>query len=196
VTIVAALFVDPRGVYSGVAGVELWPADRDARTYPGPFPVVAHPPCSRWCQLAPVNAARYGHRIGDDGGCFSAALAHVRSFGGVLEHPAFSLAWPAYGLTAPALTGEWSSAGPCGGYVAHVEQGHFGHAARKATWLYARHVSLPTLPRGRSRATAWVSWMVNHGKGDGRRRISKQAASATPPAFAEMLLDMARDARP
>ena len=35
-------------------------------------------PCDRWCQMAPVNQARYGHRVGDDGGCFAAALEAVR----------------------------------------------------------------------------------------------------------------------
>jgi hypothetical protein len=40
-----------------------------------------------------VNQARYGHRVGDDGGCFASALASVRQWGGVLEHPALTLAW-------------------------------------------------------------------------------------------------------
>src|SRR5947207_11553581 len=85
---VAALYVDAKGVYANLPNVEVWDEARDARRYAGPWPVVAHPPCSSWCQLASVNEARWGKRIGDDGGTFAAALKAVRTFGGVLEHPA------------------------------------------------------------------------------------------------------------
>ena len=45
---VAALYVQTRGVYYGVDGVDAWGLpDRDAREYAGPWPVVAHPPCER-----------------------------------------------------------------------------------------------------------------------------------------------------
>jgi hypothetical protein len=45
---VAALYVEPQGCYVGVPGVDPWDEARDARTYAGPHPVVAHPPCQRW----------------------------------------------------------------------------------------------------------------------------------------------------
>src|SRR5690349_3019203 len=98
---VAALFVNPRGDYPRTPGVWAWDEKADARKYAGPWPVVAHPPCSRWCRLAGLVQARWGHRVGDDGGCFASALASVREWGGVLEHPAYSKAWPAYGLATP-----------------------------------------------------------------------------------------------
>lgn len=41
----------------------------------------------------------------------------------------------------------------CGGWTCQVEQGHYGHRARKATWLYAVGVDLPTLKWGPSVAT-------------------------------------------
>ena len=98
---IAALFVDPHGCYAGLEGVDLWDEGRDARLYPGPHPVVAHPPCARWCRLAALTEARYGLRQGEDGGCFASALASVRRWGGVLEHPASSKAWSAHDLLAP-----------------------------------------------------------------------------------------------
>jgi len=79
---IAALFVDARGCYAGLPDVDVWDEARDARLYPGPHPVVAHPPCTRWCRLAGLVEARWGHKRGDDGGCFASALASVRRWGG------------------------------------------------------------------------------------------------------------------
>jgi hypothetical protein len=192
----AALFVAPDGVYAGLPGVELWDETRDARTYDGPWPVVAHPPCDRWCQMAPVNQARYGHRIGDDGGCFASALASVRQWGGVLEHPAQSLAWPAYGLPNPPRAG-WMKT-PCGGWVAHVEQRHYGHRARKATWLYAYGLTPPSLKWGPGPAPeAWIS--ADRPRAElaarGIAQLSKREAKATPVPFRDLLLDMSRSVK-
>lgn len=196
--VVAALYVydDPRGAYHGLPGVELWGEVRDARGYDGPHPVVCHSPCSRWCQLAPINQKRYGHRVGDDGGMFAHALASVRRWGGVLEHPAQTYAWAAFDLPKPHVGGGWQR-GTCGGWSCHVEQGNYGHAARKATWLYAFGVALPELVWGRATdCEAIVSWCANHASPgmDGKRRIGKRAASHTPDAFRDVLLAMARSA--
>jgi hypothetical protein len=163
---VAALFVQRRGVYAGVPDVELWDAKRDARTYAGPWPVVAHPPCSRFCRLAGLVEKRWGYKRGDDGGGFAAALEAVRKFGGVLEHPAYSDAWTIYGLPIPNVGGGWQR-GIEGGWTAHVEQFRYGHAARKATWLYAYGVKhLPSLRWGCTpdkASLALVSWCGNNG---------------------------------
>ena len=133
---IAALFVETGGHYFGLKGVDPWDVTRDARNYAGPWPVVAHPPCSRWCRLAGLVEARWGHKRGDDGGCFASALASVRRWGGVLEHPAYSDAWDAFDLPTPPTGGGWVR-GICGGWSCYVEQARYGHDAKKATWLYA-----------------------------------------------------------
>lgn len=192
---VAALFVDPSGAYAGLDSVDLWPEARDARRYQGPHPVVAHPPCSRWCRLAGLVEKRWGHKRGDDGGCFASALASVRRWGGVLEHPAYSDAWAAFLLPVPPRHGGWVR-GVCGGWAAHVEQGRYGHPAKKATWLYAFGVALPELRWGfdpDARSKALVSWCGNRVKsGETRPRVGKAAASRTPDEFRDVLLAMAR----
>lgn len=198
---VAALYVQAGGCYYGLDGVDPWDAARDARRYDGPHPVVAHPPCTRWCRLAGLVEARWGHKRGDDGGCFAAALAAVRRWGGVLEHPAWSDAWPAFKLNKPPRSGGWVSAGPGGGWTCHVEQGRYGHVAKKATWLYAvvdDPSVLPVLRWGsdpEQRSKALVSWCRNHVKsGEVRPRVGKRTASATPPEFRDLLLGIARSA--
>lgn len=194
---IAALYVEPKGCYAGLADVDLWDQARDARLYAGPHPVVAHPPCSRWCRLAGLVEARWGHKRGEDDGCFAAALAAVRQFGGVLEHPAYSAAWPAFGLARPPRHGGWTR-NFCGGWTAHVEQGRYGHPAKKATWVYAFGCELPTLRWGFNpdqKSSALVSWCGNRTRADEKRpRVGKRSAAATPPAFRDLLLSIARTA--
>ena len=142
---IAALYVDSNGVYAGLDDVEVWDEARDARLYAGPWPVVAHPPCQRWCRFAKGIEAQYGdgYRVGDDGGCFKAALNAVLDYGGVLEHPAGSLAWDHFGLPKPVSTEGWTTEFFDAGYSCYVEQGRYGQPMRKATWLYAVGVELP-----------------------------------------------------
>jgi hypothetical protein len=194
---VAALYVDADGIYAGLPGVELWDEDRDARLYAGPHPVVAHPPCARWCQLAGLVQHVHGYRVGDDGGCFEAALEAVRTFGGVLEHPAYSRAWDSFCLPEPLTVEGWTG-GLCGGFSAYVEQHRYGHPARKATWLYAFGVELPPLQWGYSHDSgelAIVSWANYKFRGpDTRERMRVGTSSATPIAFRDELLAIARSA--
>lgn len=195
---IAALYVETGGVYYGISDVDPWDETRDARLYDGPHRVVAHPPCQRWCRLDGLIEARWGHRKGADGGTFAHALDCIRRFGGVLEHPAFTKAWRAHDLTAPGKGG-WYSADLFGGWACHVEQGRYGHPAKKATWLYAVRCELPsldwrTVPDQDSEAL--VSWCGNkvlrHGT---RRQLSQQERSASPMAFRDVLLTMARSVR-
>lgn len=143
---VAALYVEQDGVYVGLEGVDPWDEARDARKYSGPHSVVAHPPCARWSRLARFCEVRHGLKVGDDGGCFAAAIRAVHAFGGVIEHPAFSKAWEHFGLPRPDTKVQGWQHGKCGGFSCYVEQGRYGHAVKKATWLYVFGVSSDDLP--------------------------------------------------
>lgn len=193
---IAALYVEHGGVYYGLDGVEPWGLpDKDAREYDGPHPVIAHPPCARWCRLAGLVEARWGHKRKEDGGCFAAALAAVRKWGGVLEHPAYSDAWPHFDLPTPPRGGGWQR-GICGGWSCHVEQGRYGHPAKKATWLYAYGTELPELRWGHvadTKSSVPVSWCGNRTrKFDKRPRVGAAAALRTPDEFRAELVRMAR----
>lgn len=143
----AALFVEKDGCYFGLNGIDPWDKERDARQYAGPFPVIAHPPCERWGRYwsgGPSGKVR--RELGDDDGCFESALASVRKFGGVLEHPEATHAWGAFGLTRPPWHGGWIKADDLGGFTCCVSQGHYGHASRKMTWFYVNGIDLDELP--------------------------------------------------
>ena len=203
-TMVAALYVQRNGVYYGLPDVDPWDAERDARLYAGPWPVVAHPPCERWGRYwSGGPSARVRRAKGDDAGCFAAALAAVEHYGGVLEHPEASHAWRAFNIVAPPRDGGWIRAGlhrP--GWTCCVEQGHYGHRARKATWLYAFGVELPQLIWGASAAAVRLDEGF-HSAEERRRavrtgvcqRMSGLQLAATPVPFRDLLLSMARTAR-
>ena len=203
---IAALYVQDGGCYFGLDGVDPWPEARDARLYDGPHAVVAHPPCARWSKLAGFVEYVYPGRFpkGQDGGCFAAALASVRKFGGVLEHPEGSAAWAAFGLNHPPRGGGWVAADWHGGWTCCVEQGAYGHKARKATWLYAAGVELPSLRWGSAPGDfEWTSFL-EYNTEDGRRRasrtgivqrMSKRQRAATPIEFRDLLISIARSAR-
>ncbi len=187
---VAALYVETNGTYYGLPDVDPWDEERDARLYAGPWPVVAHPPCNHWCQLASVNAVRYEtFEIGDDAGCFAAALNAVRQFGGVLEHPAYSLAWFEYELPVPGHGG-WTQSFTDPGWTTAVSQVAYGHLARKRTWLYSVDCVLPALDW----SEPWAEGQVGIGSHPGNKAVTLQGgrSSVTTPAFRDVLLSMAR----
>jgi hypothetical protein len=190
---VAALYVETGGCYFGLPDVDPWDEARDARLYAGPHPVVAHPPCQLWVNFAALNFKRYGgehNRPGNDGGCFAAALASVRRWGGVLEHPAFSNAWSAHGLIAPDGVG-WRQVASRE-WTCEVWQSAYGHRARKRTWLFfSGGIAPPEVEWARPPGTAQVGWFDRI-----KPTLSKAEAKATPPAFRDLLLSIARTAQP
>jgi hypothetical protein len=200
---IAALFVAADGVYSDLPDVDPWPLERDARTYPGQWPCLAHPPCQRWGRMWHGGpAAPHTYALGDDDGCFASALASVRRWGGVLEHPAHSHAWLAHGLPWPPAAGGWQR-DVDGGWCCHVEQGHYGHASRKATWLYAVDCDLPELKWGSSGQRLDPVMLERHGYEKARRvgvvamvggKRKTEIRNATPPEFRDVLLSLAASA--
>ena len=206
---VAALFVEKGGPYANLEGVDAWGPDRDARLYDGPHACVLHPPCGRWSMLSPLVRARYGYEIGSDGGCFASAIASLRKWGGVLEHPALSKAWAAFGLQAPRPGGGWTRAEPWrpfddprAAWTCEVAQARYGHRARKRTWLLACRVPperLPSLSWGDGDTPALVigtgaDWIGKCWERDKRKveHMGHKERRITPAAFKDALLAIAR----
>jgi hypothetical protein len=203
---IAALYVGTDGCYFGLDGIDPWDEPRDARRYAGPHPVVAHPPCQRWGRFWHGSTRKpHQFKLGDDGGCFEAALASVRMWGGVLEHPADSHAWPHFGLNKPMRGMGWMAADLEGGWTCYVEQGHYGHLSRKPTWLYSCHTENPELAWGQLPQRLHPVALERYGYEKARRigmmamiggKDKTKIRNATPPGFRDVLIAMARTARP
>lgn len=210
-TTVAALYVETGGVYSGAPGVEPWDEARDARKYAGPHPVVAHPPCQRWGRFWHGSTAKpHQFKKGDDGGCFMAASHAVLQYGGVLEHPADSLAWEYNDIPKPPRSGGWVDASTWYGdpaWTCCVYQGHYGHFAGKPTWLFVAGLTrdqLPALRWGKTEQRIHPRALELHGYEKARRigmmamvggKDKTRIRNATPPEFRDLLLQIARSAR-
>ena len=203
---IAALFVETNGPYFGLPNIDPWDELRDARKYPGPHPVIAHPPCERWGRywsggpmLAKTERAKL---LGDDQGCFAHALWSVRTFGGILEHPEASHAFKFFGLPIPNIKGGWTAPDRYGGRACCVAQGNYGHSAQKLTWLYGVGIEYPELkwgktpnrirlemgPRSKEQAKAARS------SPDYKpiKRISAFERLATPTQFRDLLITIAQ----
>lgn len=180
---IAALFVATNGVYFGLPDVDPWDVTRDARTYPGPHRVIAHPPCGRWHQLSAVNHKRWGFAINEDGGCFAAALEAVRRWGGVLEHPAESRAFKFHRIPEP-VAGSWQRTID-GDWVTEIWQSAYGHRARKRTWLLFHGGMPPALDWKR------VPGKFQIGLFDRKLpQLPKAERSATPVEFRDLLISI------
>jgi hypothetical protein len=109
----------------------------------GNLPVIAHPPCRFWVRSSHRACAPVSQIIEEL--CLGALCAReVLRRGGILEQPAGSKLFRALGLPTPASPTHTSDA-----WSMQLNQSHFGHLARKPTWLFFSRIhprDLPPLP--------------------------------------------------
>lgn len=186
--VVAALYVKRGGPYPSMPDVDPWGIERDARKYAGPHPVVAHPPCGPWGELRHLYQ-------GDEHDCAAYALASVRRYGGVMEHPHRSKFWAHAGVVLPGDRFDGF-----GGFAVDVDQVSWGHVARKRTRLYFVGVdrdSVLSSVRTGGVPTHWCSGSRRpHNSGGVApphiKFCSAQQRRRTPLAFALWLVELAR----
>ncbi len=187
---VAALYVDRLGPYPKLVS-DWYDEARDARSYDGPLPIVAHPPCGPWSSLRHLHSKPEQRDLG------IFAVEQVRKWGGVLEQPAGSLLFDECDMH--------QTSGSYNDFSLAVEQVAWGHCARKRTWLYLVGIdrSLATSGiRTGGTPTHWASGGRRHSrKGSGGfvppgiKVCSAQQRNRTPIAFAEWLIELASTAR-
>lgn len=187
ITQVAALYVDPRGPYHSMPGVDCWDVEKDARLYDGSHPIVAHPPCGPWSKLRHIYK-------GDEYDCAPRALEQVRAFGGVLEHPAHSALWAYFDLPKPG-----DATDGFGGRTWYVEQVDWGHCCVKPTWLYIVGADQRSVSGriARRNGTGTATHCICTGPRQKQRlpAASRRKKLLTPPPFAELLVSIARTSR-
>lgn len=182
---VAVLFARQDSTYKTLPGVDVFDIDRDARTFQGGMPVVAHPPCRAWGRLRAFANPRP-----DEMNLARLAVALVREFGGVLEHPAGSTLWAAQMLPRPGDTRD-----QYGGWTFAAPQMWWGHKAQKATWFYIVGVApadMPPVPLVLGDASHVVQ---SRKRQDYRPHITKAEREHTPPELAARLVEVARRCR-
>jgi hypothetical protein len=142
----AALFVREDSAYKDRPQWDAYDVKRDATTYTGGLPIVAHPPCRAWGVMSHM-AFRNKDWSGQDTVALEeekklalVAIDMVRKNGGILEHPAGS---KLFGSHLPEVG--WPENGFCG-YSVLIDQFDFGHVAHKPTKLYICGVDREDLP--------------------------------------------------
>ncbi|BDR09640.1 hypothetical protein CTR2_R29780 [Comamonas thiooxydans] len=178
---VAVLFARTDSIYKNLKDVDVYDITRDARTYDGPHPAVAHPPCRAWGRLRAFARPRP-----DERNLGRLAVALIREFGGVLEHPAGSTLWLAQHLPKPGTRDSW------GGWTLAAPQKWWGHKAEKETWFYivgCEPADIPNLPIVLGEATHVVQ---SRKRQDYRPHITRSEREHTPPPLAEWLVELAR----
>lgn len=178
---IAVLFARADSHYKAIPCCDVWDEARDARKWPGGTPLIAHPPCRAWGRLRQFAKPRPDEKqLGID------AVAHVRRYGGVLEHPDESTLFPHCRMPEPGeFPDEW------GGWTLYIEQFHWGHRAQKATWLYivgCGPADLPPMPRRPGRATHCVRPTKSYPR---LPSITKAEREHTPPQLAAWLVELA-----
>lgn len=184
--LVSVLFARKDSIYKTMPGCDVWDAERNALTWPGGTPVVAHPPCRAWGRLRRFAQPREGEK---DLAVF--AVDAVRRWGGILEHPWGSTLWDG----RLPLPGE--PADSFGGWTLPLCQFWFGHRAEKATWLYIVGITPEdvTIPMILGRAPRVIASSRKRRAGRLRMEVTKREREATPLQFAEWLVHLARESR-
>jgi hypothetical protein len=125
---------------------------------------------------------------------YAAALESLRRCTGILEHPAYSKAFKVYNIPAPPKVG-WLQVGQ-NEWICQVEQGHYGHPARKATWLlFVGPDRPPEIIWGPSPQRLPAKRLGERGYESARRcgmvaNLSHKQRQQTPIAFRNLLLSL------
>lgn len=175
---VAALYVREDSIYKKLC-LECYDIHRDARIYPGPLPVVAHPPCRAWGHLKGLAKPRP-----DEKQLAITAVGQVLQYGGVLEHPSGSSLFKERCIL--------DALGPKT-FIMSVNQHWWGHRAQKRTWLFISGVGQKEMPAVSLKFDA-VTHVVTSSRRTGRKslpELSKKAREQTPVLFAEWLIQVA-----
>jgi hypothetical protein len=184
---IAVLFARADSIYKTMPECDVYDINRDARTWIGGCPVVAHPPCRAWGQFAMFAKPRE-----DEKALAPWAINQIREWGGVLEHPFNSKLWPTLGLPAQGNRDEF------GGWTLVIHQHWFGHRAEKKTKLYivgCEPWDIPDMPMRLDEPSHVIGDVGRASNGNKKPEVSKAEREHTPPELARWLVELAKRCR-
>jgi hypothetical protein len=132
---IPVLFVQKKSNYKTIDSFDCYDEDRDALTYVGDTPVIAHPPCRLFSRLRKLSTADNNEKL-----LAYFAVDLIRKNGGVLEHPMGSLLWKEKDLPLPGNVDKY------GGFTVQINQSWFGFPTPKQTYLYIVGIPYSHLP--------------------------------------------------
>lgn len=168
---VIVLFAEKNSIYRKL-GCDVWDAERDALNWHGKEPAIYHPPCRLWSKLSPFSTADPIEKY-----LALWSVNKVRSYGGILEHPAQSKLFDFMQLPLPGQVDEF-------GFTLEIDQFNYGHLARKRTWLYICGIDKQrVLPLLSKKIIAKCRYMCS-GTSDTKKELDKKLRSSTPRLMA------------
>jgi len=184
---VAILCARRDSVYKTIGGCDVYDADRNAFSFDGKAPTVAHPPCRMWGRLRKMAKGSQVERA-----LAPWCVLMVRECGGVLEHPAQSSLFKHMGLPRPGQAPD-----VYGGWTLAISQFWFGHRAEKPTWLYICGISprdIPELPYQMGQPSRVITNKkgLRSGMPGFRKECTKSEREHTPATLAHWLVELAR----
>ena len=170
------LFTEKNSNYLNYDEFDCFDETRNALSCSSRLPLIAHPPCRLFSRLRAFSTAHPREKL-----LAFFALAKVRQFGGILEHPRSSLLWK---------TGNFDLSGQVdqyGGFLRSVNLSWFGYPCEKKTMLYFIGISpsqLPAFPLNQSPP----SFIISTSSRSSLQEIPKHLRAKTPVQMIEYFI--------
>lgn len=175
---IPVLFTQKNSNYNEIQIFDCYDEKRNALSFNDRVPLIAHPPCRKFSRLRGLSTAPLSEKK-----LAFFALAKVRQFGGILEHPRSSTLWKDGNFNLDGTIDSY------GGFLRSVDLSWFGFPARKKTMLYfcgITPVQLPSFPISLNAITHVVSSSYKSDK----KEIPRNMRSTTPFPMIEFFIEV------
>ena len=175
---IPVLFTAHNSLYNDIDIFDCYDEKRNALSFNDRVPLIAHPPCRKFSKLRGLSTAPLSEKK-----LAFFALAKVRQFGGILEHPRSSTLW---------LNGNFKLDGSVddyGGFLRSVNLSWFGFPAEKKTMLYFVGIDPALLPAFPMCFNA-ITHVITSSGISGKKELSALYMSQTPRLMIDYFLEV------
>ena len=175
---IPVLFTQENSNYNEIQIFDCYDEKRNALSFNYRIPLIAHPPCRKFSKLRGLSTAPLSEKK-----LAFFALAKVRQFGGILEHPRSSTLWKDGNFNLDGSVDSY------GGFLRSVDLSWFGFPARKKTMLYFCGITPSQLPPFPISLNA-ITHVVSSSYKSEKKEIPKNMRSATPLPMIEFFIEV------